>query len=155
VVLDPRPWPLELVNDEGTPRDIVLPETAVLADHEPEIFGAYTDRSWPSTFLPTFELVAAARRVHGPRAAEDVDYALRLAFFRDAIDVSILGGLTRALDLTREFGVDLDRREILRSWRDEPVRADVLRDYERGTSLPIQGSPQLIWPDGFTVHNRT
>ncbi|WP_028936409.1 DsbA family oxidoreductase [Pseudonocardia spinosispora] len=153
LVLDPRPWPLELVNDEGTPRHIVIQETAVLADHEPDIFGAYDDPSWPSTFLPAFELVAAARRVGGPRGAEDVDYALRLAFFRDGIDVSILGGLRRALDLTRELGAELDVAEVLRVWREEPVRADVLSDYEDSKSLPIQGSPQLFLPDGFTAHN--
>src|SRR5690349_24847921 len=83
VVFAPRAWPLEWVNRRGTPRGIVTAETAVLANHEPEIFNAYRDESWPSTFVPAFELVAAARRVGGPRAAEDVDYAVRLAFFRD------------------------------------------------------------------------
>jgi hypothetical protein len=131
----------------------VIQETAVLADHEPELFGAYSDPSWPSTFLPAFELVAAARRVHGARAAEDVDYALRLAFFRDSVDVSIPGGLARALELARHSGTQLDTEEILRVWREEPVRADVFSDYETSKSLPIQGSPQLFWPDGFTVHN--
>ncbi|WP_156934745.1 DsbA family oxidoreductase [Pseudonocardia spinosispora] len=152
VILDPRPWPLELVNNEGTPRHIVVHETAVLADHEPTIFGAYTDPSWPSTFLPAFELVAAARRVHGARGAENVDYALRLAFFRDSVDVSILGGLTRALELARQYG-ELDAGEVLCVWREEPVRADVLSDYETSKTLPIQGSPQLFFPDGFTAHN--
>ena len=93
VVFAPRAWPLEWVNDHGTPRSIVTTETAALAGHEPELFNAYRNDSWPSTFLPAFELVAAARRRHGARAAEDVDYALRLAFFRDSVDVSVRAGL--------------------------------------------------------------
>src|SRR5689334_23517716 len=71
VVFTPRAWPLEWVNGRGTPRDIVTTETAALAGHEPELFNAYTAESWPSTFLPAFELVAAANVVHGSRAAED------------------------------------------------------------------------------------
>ena len=67
----PRAWPLEWVNRHGTPRDIVVTKTAALAGHEPALFNAYTADSWPSTFLPAFELVvAAARQVHGLRAAE-------------------------------------------------------------------------------------
>jgi predicted DsbA family dithiol-disulfide isomerase len=93
VVLVPRAWPLEWVNGHGTPRDIVTTETAALASHEPELFSAFTGDSWPSTFLPAFELVAAARRAHDVRAAEDVDYALRLAFFRDGVDVLAKAGV--------------------------------------------------------------
>lgn len=148
VVFDQRPWPLELVNGRGTPKHIVPVETAVLANHEPEIFNAYDNPEWPSTFLPAFELVAAARRVHDVRAAEEVDYALRLAFFRDAIDVSIRAGLERALEK-----VDVDRGAVLAEWDAGAVRADVLADYERSRSLPIQGSPQVFWPDGSTTHN--
>jgi predicted DsbA family dithiol-disulfide isomerase len=97
VVFAPRAWPLEWVNHRGTPRGILTVETAALASHEPGLFNAYRADSWPSTFLPAFELVAAARRTHGPRAAEDVDYALRLAFFRDSVDLSIRAGLRDAL----------------------------------------------------------
>jgi hypothetical protein len=38
-------------------------------------------------------------------------------------------------------------------WRTEPVRADVRADYEVSSTLPIQGSPQVFWPDGTTHHN--
>jgi len=37
--------------------------------------------------------------------------------------------------------------------RTEPVRADVRDDYEISSTLPIQGSPQVFWPDGTTHHN--
>jgi predicted DsbA family dithiol-disulfide isomerase len=153
VLLDPRPWPLELVNGTGTPRDIVTTEIAVLAQHESAMYAAYRNDSWPSTFLPAFELVAAARRVHGDKGAEDVDYALRRAFLRRSIDVSVEAGLREALALAVAGGADIDPDAVLTCWRTEPVRADVLNDYERSKQLPIQGSPQVFLPDGSTEHN--
>lgn len=153
VVLVPRAWPLEWVNGHGTPRGIVATETAVLAGHEPELFNAYTDDSWPSTFLPAFELVAAACRVQGVRAAEEVDYAVRLAFFRESVDVSVRAGLERALELAHELDPDVDPQPILDVWLTGSPRADVAEDYRVSATLPIQGSPQIFWPDGSTTHN--
>jgi predicted DsbA family dithiol-disulfide isomerase len=153
VLLDPRPWPLELVNRQGTPHDIVMTEIAVLAQHEPSMYASYAGDSWPSTFMPAFELVAAARRVHGDKGAEEVDYALRRAFLRKGIDVSISSGLRAALDLAVAGGAQIDVETVLKVWGSEPVRADVLADYERSTQLPIKGSPQIFLPDGSTEHN--
>lgn len=155
VVFDPRPWPLEWVNGRGTPRHIVEPETAVLANVEPELFSRYAywartpaQVSWPSTFLPAFELVAAARRVGGPEAAERVDVAVRRHFFTEGRDVSVRAELETCLK-----AADVDAEAILRCWDRENVRADVVADFERSKDLPIQGSPQVFWPDGTTSHN--
>jgi predicted DsbA family dithiol-disulfide isomerase len=153
VVLVPRAWPLEWVNGRGTPRDIVTTETAALASHEPDLFNAFSADSWPSTFLPGFELVAAARRAHGVRAAEDVDYAIRLAFFRDGVDVSVLAGLQQALELAQQSNPGIDSERIVDTWMNTAVRTDVAADYQLSKSLPIQGSPQVFWPDGSTTHN--
>ena len=153
VVIDQRPWPLEWVNGTGTPRDIVSQETAVLANHEPDLFSAFRGASWPSSFLPAFELVAAARRLHGTLLAEDVDYALRLVFFRDSVDVSIRAGLVTALQHAVEQNSGLDAEAVLELWDTGSVRADVRQAFARSASLPIQGSPQVFWPDGSTTHN--
>jgi predicted DsbA family dithiol-disulfide isomerase len=153
VVFAPRAWPLEWVNRRGTPRDIVRTETAALAGHEPELFNAYSADSWPSTFLPAFELVAAARRVHGPRAAEDVDYGLRLAFFRDSVDVSIEAGLRDALAVAHELNAAVLPDRVMDAWLLSNPRADVAADFRTSATLPIQGSPQIFWPDGSTSHN--
>jgi hypothetical protein len=117
------------------------------------MYAAYTGDSWPSTFMPAFELVAAARRVHGDKGAEEVDYALRRAFLRKGIDVSIASGLREALTLAVRGGAQIDVETVLKVWGSEPVRADVLADYEASTRLPIQGSPQVFLPDGSTEHN--
>lgn len=155
VVFDPRPWPLEWVNGRGTPRHIVEPETALLANVEPDLFsrfGFWADAPskvcWPSTFLPAFELVAAARRVGGAKAAEDTDYAIRRHFFAGGRDVSVRVELVACLQAA---GVDAEA--TLRCWERENVRADVVDDFERSKGLDIQGSPQVFWPDGTTSHN--
>lgn len=148
VVFDQRAWPLEWVNKAGSPRHIVEPESAVLSNHEPEIFSRFDGSSWPSTFLPAFELVAAARRALGLRAAEDVDHALRLRFFASSADVSLRHELANAC---ADAGVDVDA--VMSVWESEPVRADVIADFTRSAELPIQGSPQVFWPDGSTTHN--
>lgn len=153
VTFVPRAWPLEWVNERGTPRDIVTAETAVLAGYEPELFNIYANESWPSTFLPAFELVAAARRCHGPAVAEDVDYALRLAFFRDSVDVSIAAGLRLALGIAAGLNKNIDVDAVIAVWTNSPVRADVAADFRDSQQLPIQGSPQIFWPDGSTTHN--
>jgi predicted DsbA family dithiol-disulfide isomerase len=148
VVFDLRAWPLELVNQRGTPRHIVEPETAVLANHEPELFSKFDQPSWPSTFLPAFELVAATRRLLGFGAAEDVDYHLRLRFFRHTADVSQRHELRQAVV---DAGLDADA--VMDVWESQPVRADVLADFVRSQELPIKGSPQVFWPDGSATHN--
>lgn len=152
VVFVPRAWPLEWVNSRGTPREIVTTETAALASHEPDLFTAYRGESWPSTFLPAFELVVAARRLHGVVAAEEVDYALRLAFFRNSVDVSITAGLYRALELAAGT-TELDPEAVMELWRESNVRSDVAADYRESGRVAIQGSPQIMWPDGSSDHN--
>jgi predicted DsbA family dithiol-disulfide isomerase len=153
VTFVPRAWPLEWVNRRGTPRDIVTTEVAALASHEPDLFNKYSGDSWPSTFVPAFELVAAAKRTGGADLAEQVDYALRLAFFRDGADVSIEAGLRDALEAAGDY-VPSDLAEtIMSTWLTANVRADVAADFEQSKNVAIQGSPQIVWPDGSTTHN--
>ena len=153
VAFAPRAWPLEWVNGRGTPLDIVSVEVAALASHEPDLFNRYRGSSWPSTFLPAFELVAAAGRVGGAVLAEHVDYALRIAFFRDSVDVSIEAGLRQSLDLAREYYVGCDVDAVISAWQTLGVRSDVVRDFRESQDVAIQGSPQIIFPDGTSAHN--
>ncbi len=153
VVFDQRPWPLELVNGTGTPIRIVPHEVAVLSNHEPDLFSRFRGESWPSTLLPAFELVAAARRGQGLRVAEEVDYHLRLAFFRDSVDVSVRAGLETALAAAHDAFPQVDVAGILAIWDHEAVRSDVMADYRRSLDLGIRGSPHVFWPDGTSTHN--
>ena len=161
VVFAPRAWPLEWVNGRGTPRDIVTTETAALASHEPELFTAYTGESWPSTFLPAFELVVTVRRRYGVRAAEDVDFALRLAFFRDGVDVSIRAGLHHALVIATGLNADVVLAEVEDDWLNTNVAksyADAVSDFKTANEKEQQlenrfeygGKLSLISQDEFT-----
>jgi len=78
---------------------------------------------------------------------------VRLAFFRDGVDVSVQAGLSRALELAHTLDPDVDAAPIMDAWLTTPVRADVAEDYLASKTLPIQGSPQVFWPDGSTTHN--
>lgn len=149
VVLEPRAWPLEWVNDQGADRGELEGEMAVLSQHEPEAFGRYTGATWPSTFLPALELVAAARRHLGSEAAEEVDHRLRLAFFRDGRDISLRAALR---DIAEETFAG-KAGEVMAVWESEPARADIAADFARAGDLGIEGSPTVVWPDGTTTHN--
>jgi hypothetical protein len=85
-------------------------------------------------------------------AAEEVDYALRLAFFRDSVDVSIAAGLYRALELAAGTTA-LNPEAVMDLWRESNVRSDVAADYRESGRVAIQGSPQVMWPDGSSDHN--
>ena len=141
-------WPLELVNERGTPRDILNAELPVLAQLEPDDFAAWRGADWPTTFLPAFELVKAAQE-QGLRAAEDLDAALRYAFFREHRNLSLRTALLAvAADVP---GLDQDAlREAYDSGR---TRRVVLQEYEEVTRRGIEGSPEVYLPGGQRVHN--
>jgi hypothetical protein len=39
------------------------------------------------------------------------------------------------------------------TWLRSNPRASVADDYEISKTVAIQGSPQIVWPDGTTTHN--
>src|SRR5918998_2924697 len=88
VVLRHLYWPLELVNGRGAPRHILDAEIPVVAQLEPDAFAAWKGPEWPTTFLPAFELVKAAEE-QGLESADDLDLALRRAFFLDHRNLSL------------------------------------------------------------------
>jgi hypothetical protein len=106
----------------------------------------------PSVFLAGPPVVRAVHR-GGLAVAEDVDHALRLAFFRDSVDVSIAAGLRRALGIAAGLNKDIDVDAVIALWTDSPVRTDVAADFRDSRQLPTGGSPQIFWPDGSTTRN--
>jgi hypothetical protein len=39
------------------------------------------------------------------------------------------------------------------TWTEANTRSDVAEEYRISQTLPIQGSPQIFWPDQSTTHN--
>lgn len=146
VVIDHRAFPLELVNGRCTPRTILTAEVPVVGGLAPE-FGwqiwQAPDSEWPVTMLPALEAVQAVKE-QSRRAAEELDYALRHAFFAESRCVSMRHVV---LDVARSVaGVDVDALE--RALDDGRARRHVVRQWHEAVDGPVKGSPHVFLPDG-------
>jgi predicted DsbA family dithiol-disulfide isomerase len=99
---------LEYVNGQPTPKPILDAETPILLLEEPDIPyqpWAAPVSEWPVTMWPAFEAVACAER-QSPDLADDLDWAIRVAFFAESRCVSMRHVL---LDLAEGAGLDMAR----------------------------------------------
>lgn len=150
VSFDLRLFPLEDVNRFPIPKRYLDAELPVFGALEPDLGVVPWQEdpaTWPVTSLPANEAVHAAK-LQSLGASEQLDMALRLAFFREsrcialrheildvasgcaAVDADALG---EALDDGRARG---------RMWADARAHRDA-----------VQGSPHLFLADGHEVHN--
>ena len=151
VRLEHLAFPLELFNDRATPKQRVDAEMAVLGSHEPDAgWNRWTarDSEWPVTMLPAMEAVRCAH-LQGASAAERLDRALRLAFFRDSRCISLRHVI---LEVARTCdNVDADR---LAADLDRGVaRHRVIEEWQRAAIGDVEGSPHLFLPDGSSELN--
>src|SRR4051812_40376788 len=150
VRVDHRLFLLEDVNRFAIPQRMVDAEIPVVGQLEPSLGLAPWQgepSSWPVTGLPADEAVHAAKQ-QSPAAAEQLDMALRLAFFRDSRCISMLH---EVIDVAR--GCDLvDADAIAAALDDGRARAAMMADY-RAHVDEVQGSPHFFLTDGSDVHN--
>ena len=136
VVLEVHAWPLELVNGELLPRDLLAEEVAELrADVAPELFAGFDPTLFPMTSLPALALAACAYRA-GLRRGEQVSLALRDALFEHGRNIAD----------PNELAAIADSYEI-----DPPADSDVaavMADLERGRARRVIGSPHFFVDDG-------
>ncbi len=150
VHIDHRLFLLEDVNQFAISRQVVDPEIPVLGTIEPSVgFRTWTGdpSTWPVSSLLANEAVHACK-AQGPKAAEDLDWALRRAVFAESRCITMLHVV---LDVAGGCdSVDVDRlADDLTSGR---ARGDMLRDY-RANRERVTGSPHLFLPDGTDAHN--
>jgi predicted DsbA family dithiol-disulfide isomerase len=150
VKLDHHTFPLELFNGPHS-RPGTDSEAVGLGMIEPEAgFRLWTAADWlyPNTVLLANEAVAAAK-ARGLGPAEDLDRALRRAFW---VESRAIGHRNVILEVAAETGtVDVDAlTEALDSGRH---RADVMTDYAIARTDDVNGSPHLFAPDGTDLHN--
>jgi hypothetical protein len=143
-----RCWPLELVNERGTPWESLSQEIPVLAQLEPDHFSAPRRQTWPSTLLPAMEALKVAGELGGPSAADRFDEAARRAFFLDRRDLSLRPTLA---DLAAATG--LDRADFLNAFDGGGHRRSVVADWQEGRRRGVEGSPHAFLPDGTAVFN--
>lgn len=150
VELDHHTFAVELF-DGPHPRPGTDSEAAGLGHLEPGAgFRLWTAPDWtyPSTVLLAAEAVHAAKE-QGLRQSEDLDYALRRAFWHESRSIAHRQVI---LDVAAETGtVDVPAlTEALDSGR---YRAAIFADHAVARTDAVQGSPHLFLPDGTAAHN--
>lgn len=154
VDIEHRAFPLELFNAGPTPHNIVDPEIVSIASLLPDLGWSCWSApasTYPVTMLPAMAAVQAAKHpeVGGLRASDQLDSALRRAFYTDHRCISIHSVI---LDIARTCP-DLDRVELERQLTQGAGVAAVHHDFRRARSQAIQGSPVLETADGSRQHN--
>jgi predicted DsbA family dithiol-disulfide isomerase len=147
---DLRLFLLEDVNQFAIPQRMLDAEIPVVGQLEPDLGMTpwQGERSaWPVTSLPANEAVHAAA-AQSPRAAEQLDMALRLAFFRDSRCISMLH---EVVDVARSCDL-VDAGAIATALDDGRARAAMMADY-RAHRDDVQGSPHFFLPDGSDLHS--
>jgi predicted DsbA family dithiol-disulfide isomerase len=150
VRVDLRLFALEDVNRFPIPKRFLDAEIPVLGSIEPD-FGwvpwQKDPSSWPITSLLANEAVHAAKQ-QSLAAAEELDMAIRHAFFTDSRSISLLHEL---VDIA-EHCPGVDAAHIADALDTGAARAAMMRDYRQNAS-DVQGSPHFFLTDGSDVHN--
>jgi predicted DsbA family dithiol-disulfide isomerase len=147
-----RPFPLELFNEQPTPKDILDVEVAALSAHDPDAgWQPWSAPEWssPVTMLPALEAVQAAAALHAV-AGEQLDRELRRAFFAESRCISLHHVI---LDVAaRCDAVDTDR--LAAALENGSARHRVMDAFrEAEASDVLKGSPHVFLADGSDVHN--
>jgi predicted DsbA family dithiol-disulfide isomerase len=150
VRLEHRLFLLEDLNRAPTSKRLVESEIPVLGPLAPELGWKPWQQdpsTWAVSSLLANEAVHAAKR-QGGDAAEELDFALRLAFFRDSRCITMrheILAVAAACPAVDEGGL----RETLDRGT---ARGPMLAEYEAQRD-GVTGSPHFFLPDGSDVHN--
>lgn len=142
-----RALAIEYVDSKVTPKPVLDAESPLILLQEPDLPWrpwAGLDSAWPVTMWPAFEAVECAR-LQGWRAAHDMDWALREAFFAESRCISMRHVI---LDVAR--GVSgLDAARLERDWDAGVGKGAVVVDAREGWDrLGLEVSPTFLLPDG-------
>lgn len=144
-------FPIELFNHSCTRKAMLEAELPVLGALAPTAGWQLWQRrewEWPVTMLPPLEAVRAAR-LQGPKAADALDRALRVAFWGQSKCISMRHII---LEIAEDcVTVDADRLET--DFDAGVARHRVIEEWRRAAAGDVKGSPHLFLPDGTDVHN--
>ena len=137
VAIRVRAWPLELVNGEPVPRELLVEEIAELRETvAPDLFTGFAPEHFPMSSLPALALGATAYRTDVEQG-ERVSLALREALFEHGRDLADPAELLR---IAQRSGLDDFRAG----------EADVRADYAQGRARGVVGSPHFfVEGEGF------
>lgn len=154
LLIDHRAFPLELFNRSPTPKELVDAEVTVIAGRIPDLGWQLWHgpaHAYPATLLPAMEAVQAAKNptVGGLRASDELDQALRHAFFVESQPISIFPTI---LDIA-EGCAAVDHHALARLLASGGGRPEVYRQWHTAQGPDVQGSPHIFTASGFAVHN--
>jgi predicted DsbA family dithiol-disulfide isomerase len=144
-----RPFPLELIDGESAPRDILEQEWWLAAIQEPAAtFAPYRGDDWPTTTLPAFEAAWCAAR-QGEEALANYDLRVRHAFFAEGRNI---GRWEVLREIAEEVGLDRQRfDQDAASGEARPAVVEVARlGRER---YRVRGTPTLMLADGTKLRH--
>jgi predicted DsbA family dithiol-disulfide isomerase len=150
VSVDHRLFLLEDVNQMALNRKVIEGEKPVVGQlvEELEFKPWQADPSeFPVTSALANEAVQAAK-AQSPRAAEQLDMALRLAFWRDSRCISMRHEI---LDVAKGCP-DVDVDQLTGALDDGRARGPMMTTYLDHRD-EVQGSPHFFFADGYDVHN--
>jgi predicted DsbA family dithiol-disulfide isomerase len=144
-----RPFPLEIRDGEGPPRDILEQEWWLAAIQEPAAtFVPYPAHDWPTTTLPAFEAAWCAGR-QGEDALLEFDLRVRRAFFGQGRNI---GRRDVLIEIAEEAGLDLPRfsHDFASGQALPAVREEAQLGHER---YRVRGTPTLMLADGTRLRH--
>jgi predicted DsbA family dithiol-disulfide isomerase len=146
LVLAHKSLALEYVNQRSTPKATLDLETPILALADPDLPyrpWAAPASEWPVTLWPAFEAVKCGER-QSLTLADDLAWAIRVAFFRDHRCISMRHVL---LDLAGTAGLDVARFEA--DYDTGVGKRQVIEEAREGwVRLEVPGSPTVVMPAG-------
>jgi predicted DsbA family dithiol-disulfide isomerase len=149
--LDHRAFPLELFNLGVNERPGVDSEIAVVGALEPDAgWRLWQEKDWryPVTMLPALEAVQAAK-AQGWHASEQLDRALRKAFWADSRCVSLRNVI---LDVAEETGV-VDVADLAARLDRGEARAAIFEQFAAARDDRVICSPHVFLADGTNSAN--
>lgn len=151
VTFDHRVFPLELFNNEPTPRPLLDAEWRAAAELAPRAGWqpwSAPEHAWPVTMLPPMEAVQAAK-LQSPRASEELDRGLRRAFWGESRCISLRHVI---LEVANECE-SLDVSALADALDAGRARRALFDDWAIARGDEVQGSAHLFTPDGGGAQN--
>jgi predicted DsbA family dithiol-disulfide isomerase len=151
VRLDHHAFPLELFNNEPTPRwhiDVEAPLVETIAPRAGWQPWSGPDSAWPVTLLPPMEAVQAAK-LQSLQASEALDRGLRRALYAESRCVSLRHVI---LEVASETDV-VDVAQLSAALDDGRARRALIDDWRTAQGDEVRGSAHLFAPDGTNAQN--
>jgi predicted DsbA family dithiol-disulfide isomerase len=151
VRLDHHAFPLELFNDEPTPRwhiDVEAPVARTIAPRAGWQQWSAPDSAWPVTLLPAMEAVQAAK-LQSLHASEALDRGLRRALYAESRCISLRHVI---LEVATEADV-VDVAQLAAALDDGRARGALIADWRTAQGAEVRGSAHVFAPDGSNDEN--